>query len=270
METFDKLIEWFVRNGGNRAIVALSGGVDSAVAALAAKKALGNGAIAITADYKTLAEEELAMAWQVAKEIGIEHKVIEYDELENTAFVKNDNMRCYYCRTELGQHLAKEAKRAGITLIVDGTNLDDLTDYRPGIRALRENGVRSPMVELGIGKLQIREIAKSSGLSVYDKPSNACLASRIPAGREVTYERLQRIETAEIIVKNIFGVRQVRVRDHGDLARIEVGRDELHMMFDMDKLAILDKKLKALTFKFVSIDITGYKTGKLVVIDRYD
>lgn len=272
MEIFNKLVDWFVKNGGdnNKAIVALSGGVDSAVVALAAKKGLGDGAIAITADYKTLAQEELATALRVAREIGIEHRVIEYNELENHSFVKNDAMRCYYCRTELGQHLVEEAKRAGVSLIADGTNIDDLTDYRPGIRALRENGVRSPMIELGIGKIEIRNIAKSFDLSVYDKPSNACLASRIPTGSEVTYDRLQRIENAEIIVKTIFGVRQVRVRDHGDLARIEVGRDELHMMFDMDKLAILDKKLKALTFKFVSIDITGYKTGKLVVIDRYD
>ena len=266
METFNKLVEWFVKNGGDKAIVALSGGVDSAVVALAAKKALGNGAIAITADYKTLAEEELAAAWHVAREIGIKHKVIEYNELENTSFVKNDTMRCYYCRTELGQRLAEEARRAGILLIVDGTNIDDLTDYRPGIRALRENGVRSPMIELGIGKTEIREIAKSFELSVYDKPSNACLASRIPTGSEVTYEKLRRIENAEIIVKTIFSVRQVRVRDHGDLARIEVGRDELHKMFDVDKLAILDNKLKELTFKFVSIDVVGYKTGKLVVI----
>jgi uncharacterized protein len=270
MEAFNKLVDWFAKNGGNKAIVALSGGVDSAVVALAAKKALGGGAIAITADYKTLAQEELVTAQQVAREIGIEHKVIGYNELENHSFVKNDIMRCYYCRTELGQHLVEEAKRAGILLIVDGTNIDDLTDYRPGIRALRENGVRSPMVELGIGKIEIRNIAKSFNLSVYDKPSNACLASRIPTGSEVTYERLQRIENAEIIVKTIFGVRQVRVRDHGNLARIEVGRDELHMMFDMDKLAILDKKLKELTFKFVSIDITGYKTSKMVVMDGYD
>jgi uncharacterized protein len=270
METFNKLLEWFIKNGRDRAIVALSGGVDSAVVALAAKKALDNGAIAITADYKTLAGEELAAAWRVAREIGIKHKVIEYNELENTSFVKNDTMRCYYCRTELGQHLADEARRAGVLLVVDGTNIDDLTDYRPGIKALRENGVRSPMIELGIGKTEIREIAKSFELSVYDKPSNACLASRIPTGSEVTHEKLQRIENAEAIVKAIFGVRQVRVRDHGDLARIEVGRDELHKMFDVDKLAILDNKLKELTFKFVSIDVAGYRTGKLVVIDRYD
>ncbi|MFL6510322.1 MAG: ATP-dependent sacrificial sulfur transferase LarE [Nitrososphaera sp.] len=267
MEIFNKLIDWFVMNAHNRAIVALSGGVDSGVVALAAKKALGTGAIAITADYKTLAEEELAAARRVASEIGITHKVIDYNELENPYFIKNDTMRCYYCRTELGQHLVEEARRAGISLIVDGSNMDDLTDYRPGIRALRENGVRSPMIELGIRKTEIRKIAKSFKLSVCDKPSNACLASRIPTGSEVTYERLQRIENAEIIVKNIFGVRQVRVRDHGDLARIEVGRDELHKMFDLEKLAILDSNLKDLTFKFVSIDITGYKTGNLVVID---
>ena len=270
METFHKLVEWFVKNGGDRAIVALSGGVDSAVVALAAKKALGNGAIAITADYKTLADEELAVAWRVAREIGIKHKVIEYNELENASFVKNDTMRCYYCRTELGQHLAEEAIRTDTSLIVDGTNIDDLKDYRPGIRALREKGVRSPMIELGIGKVEIREIAKSFGLSVYDKPSNACLASRIPTGSEVTFEKLQRIENAEIIVKTIFSVRQVRVRDHGDLARIEVGRDELHKMFDVDKLALLDKRLKELAFKFVSVDVAGYKTGKLVMIDRHD
>ena len=267
MVDFNRLVEWFAKNG-DRVMVALSGGVDSAVVALAAKKAFGNNAMAITADYKTLADEELATARQVAKEIGIDHRVIEYDELENLEFVKNDGMRCYHCRTELGQHLAEEAKKAGVTLIVDGTNVDDLADYRPGIRALRENGVRSPMVELGIAKSEIREIAKSFGLSVYDKPSNACLASRIPTGSEVTYEKLQRIESAEIIVKSIFGVRQVRVRDHGELARVEVGRDELQKMFDVDSLALLDAKLKELGFKFVSVDTAGYRTGKLVMIDN--
>jgi uncharacterized protein len=264
MDTFNKLVEWFSKNG-SAVVVALSGGVDSAVVALAAKKALDKNALAITADYKTLAEEELTTARQVAKEVGIEHRVIEYDELENSDFVKNDAMRCYHCRTELGQHLAEEAKKAGIALIVDGTNADDLIDYRPGIRALRENGVRSPMVELGMTKAEIREIAKEFGLSIYDKPSNACLASRIPTGNKVTYEKLQRIETAEIIVKSIFGVRQLRVRDHGELARIEVGKDELQKMFDVDKLSLLDRKLKQVGFKFVSVDAAGYKTGKLVM-----
>ncbi len=267
MDSFDKLVEWFIKSGGN-AVVALSGGVDSAVVALAAKEGLGKNAVAITANYKTLSEEELATARLVAKEIGIAHRVIEYDELENPDFVKNDRMRCYHCRTELGQHLAEEAKKANIELIVDGTNADDLTDYRPGIRALRENGVRSPMVELGITKAEIRKIAKNFGLSIYDKPSNACLASRIPTGSEVTYEKLQRIEIAEIIVKSIFDVKMVRVRDHGELARVEVGKEELQRMFDVDKLAILDRKLKEVGFKFVSVDAAGYMMGKLAMIDN--
>jgi len=164
--------------------------------------------------------------------------------------------------------LVEEAKKAGITVIVDGTNVDELADYRPGIRALRENGVRSPMVELGITKSEIREIARGFGLSVYDKPSNACLASRIPTGSKVTYEKLRRIESAEIMVKSIFGVRQVRIRDHGELARVEVGKDELQKMFDVNKLALLDAKLKRLGFKFVSVDAAGYETGKLVMIDN--
>ncbi|HVX02531.1 MAG TPA: ATP-dependent sacrificial sulfur transferase LarE [Nitrososphaera sp.] len=262
---FGRLVSWFP--AGSKVIVALSGGVDSAVVALAAKKALGDNAVAITADYKTLAGEELATARKVAQEIGIQHQIIEYDELENSEFVKNDKMRCYHCRTELGQHLADEAKKAGAQLIVDGTNLDDLSDYRPGIRALRENGVKSPMVELGIGKAEVRRMAKESGLSVYDKPSNACLASRIPTGMEVTYAKLCKIENSEIIVKSVFGVRQVRVRDHGEIARIEVEKNELDRMFDSKKLDLVDKKLKELGFRFVTIDISGYKSGQLAALD---
>ncbi len=266
MNNYERLVEWF-RTKGDKAIIALSGGVDSAVVALAAKAALGSGAMAITADYKTLAQEELATARQVAKEIGVQHIIIEYDELKNSDFVRNDDLRCYHCRTELGQHLAEQASKYGITLIVDGTNVDDLSDYRPGIRALRENGVKSPMVELGMGKAEIRAIAKRFGLSIYDRPSNACLASRIPRGDKVTYEKLRRIESSEIAVKSVFGVRQVRVRDHGDVARVEVGRDELPKMFDIEKLALLDSKLKELGFKFVAIDAAGYRTGSLVMVD---
>ncbi|HEX9678317.1 ATP-dependent sacrificial sulfur transferase LarE [Nitrososphaera sp.] len=267
MTDFERLAGWFLQNG-KRALVALSGGVDSAVVALAAKKALGNNAIAITADYKTLAGEELDSARQVAREIGICHMVIEYDELENSDFVKNDGARCYHCRTELGQHLAKEATKFNIELMVDGTHIDDLSDYRPGIRALRENGVRSPMAELGISKAGVRQIAKDFHLSVHDRPSNACLASRIPAGMEVTYGKLRRIEGAEIAVKSIFGVRQVRVRDHGEIARIEVGRDELHRVFDADKLTLVDAKLKELGFKFVTVDAAGYKQGRLEMVEH--
>lgn len=265
---FQTMVDWFARNGKKGVIVALSGGVDSAVVALAAKKALGTRAIAVTADYKTLSSEELDSAHKVSGEIGIAHRVIRYDELENPEFVKNDAMRCYYCRSELGRHLAAEAKKEGIELVADGSNIDDLSDYRPGRRALRENGVRSPMVELGIGKSEIRRIARRFGLSIYDKPSNACLASRIPTGTEVTYEKLRRIEASEKIVRRTFGVRQVRVRDHGEVARIEVGRDELDKLFDVDKLSLLDQELKKLGFRFVSVDAAGYATGKLLVVNN--
>jgi uncharacterized protein len=264
MTDFERLASWFSQNG-ERALVALSGGVDSAVVALAARKALGDKAIAVTADYKTLAAEELESAKKVAREIGIDHVIIEYDELENAEFVKNDGTRCYHCRTELGQHLSKEAEKRNIQIMVDGTHIDDLSDYRPGIRALRENGVRSPLAELGISKAGVRQIAKEHSLSVHDRPSNACLASRIPAGMEVTYEKLRRIEGAEIAVRSIFGVRQVRVRDHGEVARIEVGKEELGKVFDAGKLTLVDSKLKELGFKFVAVDAAGYRQGKLAV-----
>ncbi len=255
---FERLITWF-QNKNQKAIVALSGGVDSAVVALAAKRALDKKAVAVTADYNTLSGDELKSARKIAKEIDIDHRIVKYNELENEEFVKNDLLRCYHCRTELASYLLLEAKKMNVSLIVDGTNIDDLKDYRPGIKAMRENGVKSPLVELGIGKQNIRSIAKSNNLSVFDKPSNSCLASRIPHGIPVTFEKLKRIETAEILVKSIFNVRQVRVRDHQDTARIEVGREELKEMFDTDKLLAIDSKLKNLGFRYVALDLSGYK-----------
>jgi uncharacterized protein len=147
-------------------------------------------------------------------------------------------------------------------LIVDGTNTDDLMDYRPGIVALRENGVKSPLVELGINKQNVRNIAKSNNLTVFDKPSNSCLASRIPHGTPVTFEKLRRIEKAELLVKSIFNVRQVRVRDHQNMARIEVGKAEIKEMFDTDKLSVIDSKLKELGFTHIVLDLSGYKSNE--------
>ena len=258
-KVFQILISWF-QNKNQKVIVALSGGVDSAVVALAAKKALDKKAVAVTADYNTLSGDELKSAIKIAKEIDIDHRIVRYNELDNEEFVKNDSLRCYHCRTELASYLLLEAKKMNVSLIVDGTNIDDLKDYRPGIKAMRENGVKSPLVELGIGKQNIRSIAKSNNLSVFDKPSNSCLASRIPHGIPVTFEKLKRIETAEILVKSVFNVRQVRVRDHQDTARIEVGRQEFKEMFDTDKLLAIDSKLKSLGFKYVALDLSGYKT----------
>jgi uncharacterized protein len=263
--TLRLLMEWFMKDR-TPVIIALSGGVDSAVVALAAKKALNNEAIAITANYNTLSNDELNSAKNVANELGIFHKIIEYNELNNSLFVKNDSSRCYHCRTELATYLLQEAKNLGVALIVDGTHTDDLLDVRPGIRALKEKGIRSPLVECGVGKKQIRSIARRYGLSVHDRPANSCLASRIPVGITVTFDKLRKIENSEIVVKAVLGVSQVRVRDHGDIARIEIPKEELYKLFDMTKLNLLDVQIKKQGFRFVTIDTGGYQSGNLAIL----
>jgi uncharacterized protein len=259
-----KLLNWF--DDKNNVLVALSGGVDSALVAYSAYVKLGKSAIAVTADYKTLAQEELEYAKKISLEIGIKHIIIEYNELDNKNFVKNDSNRCFYCRSELSEHLLEIAKEFGSDIIADGTNTDDLGDYRPGILALRENGIRSPLAEAGFSKKMVREAAKSVGLSVYDKPSNSCLASRIPWGQSVTAERLARIEIGEKIVKQLTGAKQVRVRDVNGIAKIEVGADELSLLEDNLLLQKIKNQLKLISFEDISIDPEGYKPGKINVI----
>ena len=263
--TLRLLVEWFMKDRAP-VIIALSGGVDSAVVALAAEKALNNEAIAITANYNTLSNDELNSAKNVANEIGIFHKIIEYNELNNSLFVKNDSSRCYHCRTELATYLLEEAKKLGAALIVDGTQTDDLIEVRPGIKALKENGIRSPLVECGVGKKEIRSIARRYGLSVHNRPANSCLASRIPPGITVTYDKLRKIENSETVVMAVLGVSQVRVRDHGDIARIEVPKEELYKLFDMTKLNLLDAQIKKQGFRFVTIDTGGYQSGNLAIL----
>jgi uncharacterized protein len=263
MTKLDELENWF--ESKNKVMVALSGGVDSALVAYAAFQKLGNSAIAVTADYKTLSEEELDSAKQICKEIGIKQLFLDYSELENEEFTKNDSNRCFHCRLELGDHLIALAKEHNVRVIVDGTNLDDLGDYRPGIKALKQNGIRSPLVETNFSKSQIRDTAKLVGLSVYDKPSNSCLASRIPWGQRVTTERLTRIELGETIVKQLTKVKQVRVRDLNGSAKIEVEK-EMISVFDSEILKQITEKLKMIGFSTVEIDHEGYKQGKLNVI----
>jgi uncharacterized protein len=263
MTTLENLENWF--EDKNKVMIALSGGVDSALVAYAAFKKLGTSAIAVTADYKTLSEEELVTAKQVCSEIGIQQILLDYSELENEDFVKNDSSRCFHCRMELGDHLIKLAKKHDVDVIVDGTNLDDLGDFRPGIEALKQNGIRSPLVETNFSKLKIRETAKMVGLSVYDKPSNSCLASRIPWGQRVTAERLIRIEFGETIVKQIANVKQVRVRDIDGSARIEVEK-QMISRFNEIILKQITEKLKMIGFNSVEVDQEGYKPGKINVI----
>jgi uncharacterized protein len=258
-----RLIEWF-EDKGERVLIALSGGVDSAVVALVAKNALGNkNVLAITANYQTLSSEELKTAEMVAKELGINHKIIKYNELENKDFVKNDGLRCFHCRNELADNLIAIANQENFKLIVDGNNTDDLKDYRPGMLALRQKGIKSPLIETGFNKNDIRNLAKANRLSVYDKPSNACLASRVTKNMHITHAKLERIENCESIVKKVFDVKQVRVRDHGELARIEVERDEIAKLFDIGKLNQIEAPFKGHGFRYITIDIEGYKKSGL-------
>jgi pyridinium-3,5-biscarboxylic acid mononucleotide sulfurtransferase len=269
-EKYKKLIEWFQAKNV-KVLIALSGGVDSAVVALIAKNALGKeNVLAITANYQTLSNEELDTAIKVANELDINHKIIEYNELENTEFIKNDSSRCFHCRNELADNLIKIATGEDFQLIVDGSNIDDLNDYRPGMLALHKKGIKSPLIETGFNKKDIRRVAEDNKLSIFDKPSNACLASRISKNIEITPLKLKRIENCESIIKKIFRVKQVRVRDHGDLARIEVEKEELIKLFDLSKLTQIELPFKEYGFKHITIDIEGYKKSGLIVSDKID
>ena len=264
MNKIDELINWF--DDKTKVLIALSGGVDSALVAYAAFQKLGDKAIAVTADYKTLSKDELNSAQKICSEIGIEQIIINYNELENENFVRNDNKRCFYCRDELAVKLIHLGEKLNVKTIVDGTQLDDLGDYRPGIDALRSNGIKSPLVEVGFTKNEIRNESKKIRLSVYDRPSNSCLASRIPWGQRVTAERLTRIEVGESFVKQILDVNQVRVRDFNGVAKIEIEKKEIEQLSDKIKLNEITSKLEQIGFKSVLIDPEGYKSGKINVI----
>ena len=264
MTNLEKLLNWF--KDKERVLVSLSGGVDSALVAYAANEKLGINAIAVTADYKTLSSEELNSAKTMAREIGIKHKIIEYSELDNEDFVKNDEKRCFYCRDELSHKLLELASSLEIKTIVDGTQSDDIGDYRPGIDALHGNGIRSPLLETKFTKELVRKTAKSVDLSIFDKPSNSCLASRIPWGQRVTAEKLARIEIGEKIIKQKTGIQQVRVRDIDGTARIEVESDQIHLFNDDIIKNEIFAKLQMIGFSKVKIDPDGYFSGKLNVL----
>ena len=264
MKKYQDLLNWF--SDKNSVLVSLSGGVDSALVAYAAFEKIGKNAVAVTADYKTLAEDELDSAKKITEEIGIRHILISYDELQNENFVRNDKNRCFYCRDELSEKLLVTSKKLGSDVIVDGTHVDDLGDYRPGIDALHRNGIRSPLLEVKFTKENVRKIAKNVGLSIYDKPSNSCLASRIPWGQRVTAEKLARIELSEKIIKQKTGIQQVRVRDINGLARIEVELDKLSLLNDSEIKNEIFSKLKMIGFSEVEINPNGYVSGSLNVI----
>lgn len=241
-------------------LVAYSGGIDSTFVLKVAHDQLGDSAVGITAISPTFPAVELETATRVAKEIGARHELIETDQLTIPAFTANDASRCFHCKTDLYQLMGKLSALRAQSVVVDGTNLDDLGDDRPGITAAREWGVRSPLVEAGLTKADVRSLARDLGLSNWDKPAAACLSSRIPRGITITREKLSRVEQAEEVLF-AEGFRHCRVRDHGEIARIEVGQNELARMLDGERGTRISRRMKALGFRFVTIDLEGYRPG---------
>lgn len=244
-------------------VVAFSGGVDSGVVAAVAAEVLDDRAVACTAKSETLPAAELAEARELAGEIGIRHEIVEFSELESAEFRKNDEQRCYHCRTMRLGELFDRADELGIDTVCDGTNASDPgAGHRPGLQAVTERGAYSPLLEHEITKDEVRTIARRYGLSVADKPSMACLSSRIPTGLEVTEERLSRVERAERLLRT-WGFEQFRVRDHDGLARIELAPDELERALEMDFVKSARTHLADAGFEHVTLDLHGYRTGSV-------
>lgn len=260
-ERRDRLIAEIAGYGS--CLVALSAGVDSAVVAKAAQLALGDAALAVTGRSASLAEGELEQALEIARLIGIRHEIIETDEFARPEYVRNAPDRCYHCKTELYSQLEAVCARTGITTIVNGANFDDLGDYRPGMNAAAEHDVRSPLLACGLAKSDVRELAADWGLPIWDKPATPCLSSRVAYGEEVTPERLAMIDRAERHLRGL-GLREARVRYHrGDVARIEVPLSELARLCEPGTRDELIAQLKAAGFKYVTLDLEGFRSGSL-------
>jgi len=242
-------------------IVAYSGGVDSAYLALVASRALGDRALAITADSPSYPDRHRRLAIQIAEQFGLRHEIIHTSELDRPEYRANPANRCYYCKHELYTHLARIAADRD-AVVVDGNNADDRGDYRPGRQAAREFGVRSPLDEVDLRKDEIRELSRRAGLPTWDEPASACLSSRIPYHSEVTDEKLRMIERAEQALRDL-GFRVCRVRHHDALARIEIGRDEMPRALDEERAAAIVRAVKAVGYKYVTLDLQGYRTGSL-------
>jgi uncharacterized protein len=243
-------------------LVAYSGGVDSALLLRVAVETLGERAVGVLATSPAYDDEETAAAVRVAREMGARLELVSTHELDDPRYVANQADRCYFCKTELFDHLEPVARRLGLAHIAYGMNRDDRGDWRPGQRAARERGVVAPLDDAGMGKAEIREVARYLGLSVWDKPALACYSSRIPYGVPVTTEALTQIGKAERALRRL-GLRQVRVRHHDKVARIEVGQDELPRLLDGDLRERVVAAVRAAGYLYVTLDLQGYRTGSL-------
>ncbi len=240
--------------------VAFSGGVDSTLVAVAAHRVLGSKALAVTAVSPALAKRELEETVSLAARFGFPHRIIHTNEMEREGYVANSPQRCYFCKTELYSQLTELADQESIKWVVNGANTDDIGDYRPGMVAASEHRVRSPMVEVGLTKADVRVIAKILDIPIWDKPAQPCLSSRIPYGTPVTVENLSKVEQAEDYLRGL-GLKEVRARHHDRLCRIEVGEDEMDFAFERRKEIV--SAIKKIGYLWVSIDMSGLRSGSL-------
>ena len=241
-------------------LVAFSGGVDSTLLLKVAHDALGDRAVAATGLSQTYAAEEMAEARQIAETIGARHLMVATMELTDPRYANNSHQRCFFCKTELYTKLAQVAKEQGLEYVVDGTNADDIGDFRPGIRAARQLGVRSPLMDVGLTKAEIREISREMGLPTWDKPAAACLSSRFQYGDPITVEKLRQVAAAESFMRGL-GFRGFRVRHHGTVARLEVPPDDLPEVLARSEEIVAG--IKAAGDQFVALDLEGYRPGSM-------
>jgi pyridinium-3,5-biscarboxylic acid mononucleotide sulfurtransferase len=261
-EKRDRLLE--ILRGYGSAVVAFSAGVDSTVVAKAAFLACGDRAVAVTAVSASLAAGELEQARELAQQIGIRHEIVETDEFSNAQYLANPGNRCYFCKTELYGHLGPLAERLGINTVVNGANVDDQGDFRPGMVAASESAVRSPLVDAGFTKNDVRELARLWQLPVWDKPATPCLSSRIAYGVDVTAERVQRIDMAEKFVSELLDTVELRVRlEAGELARIEVPLSHVPRLAELAISSQVVERLLSLGFRNVTLDLQGFRSGSM-------
>jgi uncharacterized protein len=245
-----------------RVLVAYSGGIDSAYLAWSAHQALGESMLAVIADSPSLARSQMADALAFAHEQSIPVEVIATGELERAEYARNDASRCFFCKDELFTVMERFRTERHFDTIAYGINLDDRGDYRPGQKAAQQHGVSAPLLEAGLSKQNIRDLARAAGLRLWNKPASACLASRIEYGRPVTAEALHQVEQAEEALRSL-GFRQFRVRHHGDIARIEIAPDEMARAFTLEMAAELTRRFKAVGFTYITLDLEGYRSGSM-------
>ena len=261
MEAKGRELEALLKDMGG-VLVAFSGGVDSSVLLAAAHKVLGDLAVAATGISASIPAHDLESARTISSRLGVRWFTTESGELDDRQYRGNPHNRCYFCKKSLFTRLLVRASEEGLPFVIEGSNTDDLTDIRPGMAAARELGIRSPFLDVGIGKEMIRRLAKHYGLPNWDKPSSACLASRIPYGELITPERLQRIDRSEALLRGM-GFRQLRVRDHGTLARVEIPQEDMGRLLDYGLREAVVAACKNAGYTYVTLDLQGYRTGAM-------